>query len=459
METNNASMPLDPTQPTNSERLKPTYRSTGVEGNLVYESIFFKGKPAFLMYSTPQDRLTIEHELLIEGKATYPLKSEMFPYSPYAFDEEMLKATKEGNPDPRELYDLVYKEFDTFLDLDARFKTLETVATLETYIQHKLSTTSYLFHYGDNDSGKSRALDIHNYLDYRPLLSSSLPQADVYSYLGYREEGCGTILEDEAENLDRPRYGEKMKLYRQGYRKGATVPRIEFTRTGERIVRYFRAFCCKIFAGLWIPNDKGFSQRLIPVYMVKGIPKKDEIAEQDLKRFNEVRARLLAWRMRTYNDPLPEIHTELSGRIKELWKPKIQVASLFGVEGIIAQLADEARKEREEEVAASFEAFLSKAVMKSWLELGSQEIPFTILWENLKYVLGGDCLETPNAISNTPFGSISKTHVGLKLKGVCGGKPSRKKKERTYLFDIEVLPKLAKKYNITFPMLVEEHII
>ena len=76
----------------------------------------------------------------------------MFPYSPYAFDEEMLKATKEGNPDPRELYDLVYKEFDTFLDLDARFKTLETVATLETYIQHKLSTTSYLFHYGDNDS-------------------------------------------------------------------------------------------------------------------------------------------------------------------------------------------------------------------------------------------------------------------------------------------------------------------
>ena len=444
---------------TSEAKLKITFEPCGVEGSLIYESITFKEKPALLVYSTAQGKFTVESELRIEGKRVLPLTREMFPYCPYDFSESLLEEINRTKQNPRELYDLVLQEFRTFIDLESRWRAVEAVQTLESYIQHKMQTTSYLFHYGDVESGKSRILEIHNALDYRPLLSPSLPPADVYTYLGYHSEGCGTILEDEAEDLRKRRYEEKMKLYRVGYRKGATVPRIEFTNSGRRAQRFYKAFCCKCFSGRYLPNDAAFQARCIPINMVSGIPDKDEILDEDYERFNEIRCRLLAWRMESYFEPLPEVNVNLFGRLKEIWKPKLQVASIVGrdVADTIRELALEAWEEKQEQVRDSLEAYLTRAVIQCWLEIGSGEITFAHIWDKLREVLGAEeDLENPQRMI-TDFGTITKHSIGSMLSSVLGGKRKRMKRSRlrTYIFDAEKLEKLAKKYGISLGELVK----
>jgi len=436
------------------------FRARGVHGTVVYESIFFKGKPAFLLYSKSQNRFTIEYELQVNEDTIYPLQKKMFPYRPYTVDEALLEYLNSENLDASALYQEVFNEFNKFLYLELQWKKLSAVQTLETYKQQKLLTTSYLFYQGDNDSGKSQAGYVHNYLDYRPLFSISLPNADVYSYLGYHDEGCGTIIEDEAEDLGRRRYEEKMKLYRSGYKKGATVPRIEFDSYGERIQKFWKAFCCKIFDGLCLPNDQGFRQRCIPINMVQGIPEKDEITERDKLRFDGIKIKLLAWHMKTYFDDLPKVETSLRGRVKEIWKPKLQIAALVGkaLFDAMEALSLDAKKEKDEEVRESMQAYLTKAVIKCCMEQqGTMEISFADIWDKLRKVLGAyDDIEHPNEIRSY-VGTITKAQAGAMLNAVLGGRRSRKGKSRsrTYTFDPQKLRDLAVKYSISPVELLE----
>jgi len=441
---------------TKEQKKKPKviYRPTGRFDHILFESVFKEKKPYFLIFQDGKfslvDKLDYGDEILL------PLIHEMFPYRPYTLDDEMLKELNSRIPDVKELYGLVYGEYEVFLDLEPHYKTLEVIQTLESYQQHKLMTTSYLYHQGDNNSGKSRALDIHNFLDYRPLYSPSLPPADVYSFLGYHEEGCGTILEDEAEDLGKPRYEEKMKLYRVGYRKGATVPRIEFVGRGTRKQRFFKAFCCKVFAGLWLPRDKGFKQRCIPISMVEGDPEKDEFILEDFSRFNNIKVKLLAWHMKTFFDTIPNIETGLGGRIKELWKPKLQMAYGTEVYDIISALTKEVLKRKEEQRRSCLEAYITRAVMTSYVSFEGREIPFSSIWDVLKNKLGvADSNEIEDKAGivigvNTPtFSTVSKTTVGLKLGSIFGGeKHLRTKLGRTWSFDRDKLLKLAKRYRL-----------
>jgi hypothetical protein len=431
------------------------FRAAGVQGTVVYESIFFKGKPAFLLYSKSQNRFTVEYELQVNENTIYPLQKKMFPYRPYTVDETFLEYLNNANLDAASLFEEVYREFDRFLYLEAQWKKLSAIQTLETYNQQKLQTTSYLFYQGDNDSGKSQAAYVHNYLDYRPLFSISLPSADVYSYLGYHDEGCGTIIEDEAEDLGKRRYEEKMKLYRSGYKKGLTVPRIEFDSYGERVQKFWKAFSCKIFDGLWLPNDRGFRQRCIPINMVQGSPEKDEITEEDKLRFDGIKIKLLAWHMKTYFDYLPQIETSLRGRIKELWKPKLQITALVGkpIFDAMRELSLYAKKEKDEEVRESLPAFLTKAVLKFYLlkRPGALEISFIDIWEELREVLdASDSIENPNQMKSE-LGTITKAEVGKLLNAVLGGRRRRrgKSRSRTYTFDPQKLGNLATKYFIS----------
>ena len=441
---------------TQEKKKKPKiiYRPTGRSDHMLFESVFNEKKPNFLIFQ--DGKFSLVPELNYGDEIIRPLTQEMFPYRPYTLDSEMLKILNSRILDVKELYDLVYGEYEVFLDLEPQYKTLETIQTLESYQQHKLMTTSYLYHHGDNDSGKSRALDIHNALDYRPLYSPSLPPADVYSFLGYHEDGNGTILEDEAEDLGKPRYEEKMKLYRVGYRKGATVPRIEFVGRGTRKQRFFKAFCCKTFAGLWLPRDKGFKQRCIPISMVEGDPEKDEFIREDFPRFNRIKVMLLAHRMKTYFDIIPKIETGLSGRIKELWKPKLQVAYELKAYDVISALAKEVLKRKEEQRRNCLEAYITRAVIVGYRLFKGREIPFSSIWELLKKNLGiavknelKDGRDVVIGVSTSLFGKVSKTTIGLKLGSIFGAeKHLRSNLGRTWRFDKGKLLKLAKKYRL-----------
>jgi len=430
---------------------KKFFKVAGTINELIFESVYYEEEPVYLTFK--DNHFSVSYELEVDDVIFLPLKREMFPYRPYKLDEDRLKEINKGGFAERKAYQSLYREFDQFLDLEDEYKTLETIQVMETYNQHKLRTTSYLYHFGDNNSGKTFVLDLLNYLAYRPLKSISLPPADVYTFLGYHDEGIGTILEDEAENLSKPRYEEKMKIYRAGYKKGAVVPRIEFSRTGVRFQRFFRAFCCKAFSGLYIPNDKSFQQRLIPISMVEGEPEKDEITPEDEERFDNIKINLLAWRMRTYFKELPQIETKLHGRIKELWKPKLQIAYGLPAESIIKALAMEKLKQKEEERQTCLEAYLTKSVIFNHVEFGGMPIPFSAIWDVLKVVLGvQDKPETDNGVITPQFGEVTKTYIGRRLTSVFGGQKHLKGRiGRTYTFKERTLLRLARKYRLATP--------
>ena len=76
------------------------------------------------------------------------------------------------------------------------------------------------------------------------MMSSGMTAANVYQFLGSREEGIGTICEDEADNIEEDR--EKMKVYKNGYTTGFPYHRTD-TSSGRQQLK-FNTYCFKAFA-------------------------------------------------------------------------------------------------------------------------------------------------------------------------------------------------------------------
>jgi hypothetical protein len=72
---------------------------------------------------------------------------------------------------------------------------------LITYFQDKIGLTHYLFFVGGNGSGKSNNLTVFHFLGYRNMTSTDVTYANIYQFLGSRDEGIGTICEDEADGI------------------------------------------------------------------------------------------------------------------------------------------------------------------------------------------------------------------------------------------------------------------
>jgi len=430
------------------KKLPKRYVPCVVIGGTVYESVIFQLRSVFLSWDGKE---FFRYQSIPFGdEELMPLKVEMCPYRPYILTMENFETIKTWNPTCQQIYDKVYKEFDTFLDLEKEFKSLNTAFTLETYEQHKVESTGYLIPYGDKDSGKTRCLEIHNLLDYRPLFSPALPSADVFNYIGYHTEGTGTILEDEAHELNRKDDREKLKIYRSGYRKGAVCPRIVDPSSKERTQRFYKTFCCKMFAGYYPPPDRGLTDRGIPIPMVWGIPEKDKITKEDRKRMDIIKMGLLVWRMRHYFDSLPEINIQLSGRTRELWESKIQVTHGLEHEKYLKALALRNVREKVKERAESLEGYITRALFKISAQT-EVELEFTAIWVTLLDELGIPLEEHDKDVVECPaLGyKVSKKAVGHRLGSVFGGEAFfRHKQGRTWKFKKWKLERLAKKFYI-----------
>jgi len=363
------------------------------------------------------------------------------------------------NSDPINIEELFYKvlrENERFIDTLPKYQVLSAVQTLETYQQHKMNTTSYLFLHGGKDSGKTVLLLLHKYLDYRPLLSPSLPAADVYSYIGFHEEVGATILEDEAERLDKEY--EKLKIYKTGYQRGQDAPRI-IDASGIRTMRFYKTFGCKMFAGTRLPKSETFVDRCILVPMVHGENYVKSITtdldKSDYERFNDIKVKLLAWRMQTYWESLPSVDLN-KGRVKELWQPKLQIANLvMGNSNVLMEMANEERDKRIREVKESLEAQICKAVIVTCNAENVLEVSFSDIWDAFTLVVDGkvtynkDGVVSANKILTDNYGTVSKWLVGKRLIEIFGGqKRLLKGKGRVYLFKKELLEKLLKKYLV-----------
>jgi hypothetical protein len=206
-----------------------------------------------------------------------PLELISYINKPYTFKSEqeffeLVENTRGKNLDS--LYKKVKSIWENYADADDFHVSICAADTIFTYFQDKIGLTHYLFFVGVNGSGKSNNLTALHFIAYRNMMSSGMTAANVYQFLGSREEGIGTICEDEADNIDEDR--EKMKVHKNGYTTGFPYHRTD-TSSGRQQLK-FNTFCFKAFAAEKLPDSvkaKGFKQRIIELPCVYGSPKYD----------------------------------------------------------------------------------------------------------------------------------------------------------------------------------------
>jgi hypothetical protein len=423
------------------EKLKQKQHKTcGYSEQGYYEAIYHEGKPAFLTINKTlfhiYDEVTTDVDSFLPKE--YPNE---FPYEPYGYFEKQL-------PTDEVLYGWIRAEFDLFLDLESCWKDYLAACVLLSYQQEKMRTVPYVYFVGDNESGKTVALNLFNWLCYRPMLGVTIPPADVYGYLD-DSDAPGTILEDEAQGLNKDQ--DKAKIYKAGYKKSSVVPRTMITQN-KRFIKYFRVFCFKACAAEELPRVKGLLERFIFISMTEGYPKKDwaDLNKVDEQRFRDLRNALLKWRLITKETEFAEVELPVKGRLKELWKPIIQVTAGLSVEEKLRTQIVLLQKERLNEKTGTLEGHIVKAVCS--LYKPDVSVAFNDIWNWLVDDLDGKLDDKkPNKMDTSEFGDVTKQKVGYRLREVLNGKKVKTRlpagSAYVYDFDVEKLGRVAKKYG------------
>jgi len=429
---------------------KKVLKDAGLLENGCFEAVYSNGKPAFLVLNSGV--FTVLDKLELEQGPVYPKETKNFPYEPYGVYEGSV-------PNREDLFWQVRNEFETWIDVEPVWKDILAACTMLTYQQEKLQTVPYLFLYGDNESGKSTVLQVLNFLCYRPLYGVTIPSADLYGYLE-DTDGAGCILEDEVQGINKDI--DKVKIYKAGYKQGACVPRTLLTQN-ERVIKYYRTFCFKACASEQIPQMKGFNERFLFISMVEGYPAKEwaDISKEDLARLRDLRNMLLKWRMLARGWELPEPELDLKGRMKELWKPLLQVTHGLTVHDGLAKFVQEQQDERLRGKQNTLEGHIIKTVVELINERGEPApIPFKTIWDELRLDLDGKVDERkPNVMDTSEFFDVTKNKVGYRLREILSGKKAINKfkdqegnwvSNQVYIFEPEKLRRVARKYGYEF---------
>jgi hypothetical protein len=437
-------------QPKPNEKNKPVMKDSGQVADGCFEAIYHNEQPFFLMKNS--EDFSIVESVEVNGEEFIPKDVRRIPYEPYGYFEGSI-------PNMEELFWKVRSEIDMFIDVEPIWKDILAVCVLLSYHQEKFQTVPYIFLYGDNESGKSTVLQILKSLCYRPMYGVTIPSADLYGYLE-DSDSIGVILEDEVQGIEDDT--DKIKIYKAGYKQGAVVPRMIMTEH-DRIIKYYQTFCFKVCASEQIPRVKGFRERFIEVPMVEGYPQKEwaDVTKEDLERLRELRNTLLEWRMSARTRELPNVEVPVKGRVKELWKPLLQVAHGLPVYDTLFKVVEEQRKERLSAKQDTLEGHIVKVITEIFNEAEepTEPIPFSTIWNALVLDLNGKVDDKkPNIMDTSEFFDVSKNKVGYRLREVLSGKTKVLKEKvgddwvsfKAYEFNLEKLWRVSKKYGYEF---------
>jgi hypothetical protein len=334
---------LDKNEEETENKKKITYVQKHHDGDLLAEAIII-GRKAYFAVAAPkvgnpeQVSITLQESIQIDDTTILkPLELTSYINKPYTFKSEqefneLVENTRGRTLDS--LYRKVKSIWEKYIDADDFHISICAADTIFTYFQDKIGLTHYLFFVGGNGSGKSNNLTVLHFVAYRNMMSSGMTAANIYQFLGSREEGIGTICEDEADNIDEDR--EKMKVDKNGYTTGFPYHRTD-TSSGRQQLK-FNTFCFKAFAAEKLPDSvkaKGFNQRTIELPCVYGSPKYDisEVVnpagedeyQQLLDELLDTRNTLLVYRLLHFKDKIPDIKLNIQNREKQLFKPVLRV--------------------------------------------------------------------------------------------------------------------------------------
>ncbi|MGB6462860.1 MAG: hypothetical protein WBF38_01370 [Nitrosotalea sp.] len=432
---------------------KPIRKIKGRIENYYVESILVDGKPHFLCCSISDSSLTLRQNVETEDMVYQPIDASQCGYLPYSFTSSEITELMTEKMDREQLLDGIKFETDRFISLPDIGRHLILGDILLTYCQEWINTLHYPFFVGETESGKSSALHLVKWLGYRCMLGEDIPQADVYNFLGSDEEGCGTIAEDEAQELWRN--SEKIRTYKSSYSKGSVKARIIGVDSLGKHQIFYKTFCPKWFAGEILPQDKGFLERLAIVHMAEGRPQSNikRLTNEEKERLAKLRNRLLIWKIQNIGVGIERIESGLIQRDQELWEDylsTVQGTKYFeGCKNVVAFYV----KQRHDAIQNSLEAKIFACVIDKLDE--NLEVQFHELWSNIITQLSG------HVDKNTFYPEDYTTKIShhtlskmLEEKFQAKRKESRTSSEKitSYLFKRGMLDTLNKKYGIKLPL-------
>lgn len=427
---------------------KKEFKDSGFTADGCFEAIYVDGKPCFLVKNS--GHFKVAESLELNGETFMPKEVKRIPYEPYGYYEGSV-------PSREELFQKVRGEFDLFIDIEPIWKDVLSSEVLLSYNQEKLQTVPYQLLYGDNESGKSTVLQLLKSFCYRPMYGVTIPSADLYGYLE-DSDGIGCILEDEIQGIHKDT--DKIKIYKAGYKQGAVVPRTIMTQF-DRIIKYYHTFCFKACASEQIPSVKGFNERFIATPMVEGFPRKEwaDITKVDLERLRTLRNMLLRWRMESRESDLPSIELAMKGRIKELWKPILQITHGLTVYDELLKFVEDQKNERLSSKQNTLDGHIVKVVteLHNEAERSVEHLPFQTIWFGLVSDLDGKIDEKkPHSMDTSEFGQVTKNKIGYRLREILSGKTKVLREKdadrnwvsaKVYEFDGNKLRRIARKYG------------
>lgn len=330
-------------------------------------------------------------EQLANNQFVYGLAHRKMPSEPHATYDESIQSTvsmPEGNCAAIEKvpWPLVEKPIDFDKELwneirafifehlflpDENLYDVLTAWIFASWIPETWSVIPYIFFYGPVASGKTRGLEILHRLSYRAIMSSNISSAALFRAC---EAWHPTLILDETEIYNKQEKNEIIGLLNSGYRRGQFAIRVKTTEKGE-ILECFDVFGFKAMAGTE-GLAKTLESRSIMIRMLKNRRKVN--LHIDEKKANELRAKLLSWRLRMLTDgELCEVCEGLfkkigklgfdSGRLEELFQCLLAVAN-DGRENIL-RYAEKMNEMRLFEEMTSIEAEVIEIMLNSNLGL------------------------------------------------------------------------------------------
>ena len=412
------------------------------------ESVIINEKPAFLIIDT--GKFSVKDRISTPTGPVRPLKKGEAGYMPYEFTLEEIEKLNEYKISLKEILEETYEIVKIYLAVSEKDRILVTGDLVMTYCQEWISTVHYPYFVGEYGSGKTTAISLCGIIGYRCLVTGSMTYAGIYNTLGNDEEGAGTIAEDEAQNMGK----DKINLYKDSYSKGKTVPRVRGANFTH--VSYFKAFCCKWFAGTGTPNDNGLYERFAVVHMLGGKPEKnikDVYSSEELRQPLQIlRKKLLCWKMQNIKKGFIKIESGLEGRDRELWNDFL---SLFNG----TRFEEDAKKTSEYYLGQRHDAIKDRiepkilTIIKPMIE-ENLKVGFRRMWDAITHSdeLPGD-LESSGSTFHPHFAEkITRNTLSNILKEKFHAKrmkdDGKRPKTTLYEFDMEVIKILYKKYNI-----------
>lgn len=471
---NGSGRKLEPKQKSEEEEKKRfEYVQKYSNDRLLAEAVIIEGKPCFAVVSTEDTRITIDEKIpLNDSRDTVLRAPDISSYinKPYSFAsvsefEDYLEKARNETLDS--LCRKVKPIWAKYIDADDFHISLCAADTIFTFYQDMIGMTHYLFFIGDNDSGKSNNLVVLHFLAYRNIMSVGMSVANVYQFLGSRDEGVGTICEDEADDIDEDH--DKMQIAKSGYTKGYPVTKIVITPYGRTQYKY-NSFCFKAYTAERTPDPvkgKGFLQRIIKLHCSAGLPQYDilevinpagdEKLQSLLNELYDVRRILFCYcRLLHHNDKIPDIKLNLRNRENQIFKPVLKVFQGTKTFDELLPVLTKYVNDKRNEKYNSYHAYLYKLVGRLLDDVFKQrgqniiQLKSYNVWSVLKNDLEGSEIPfRPLSYESAEFGTLSQKKVTQALIDVLGAKPpSRHGNTRVLLFDKAKFDRQRKLYDL-----------